>query len=164
MGITEVKATETPDPDAETNLALRIGIKKQPGATIDHTKVKILVEFYDTVGDKDVKLTDADVNYEWLTPKHDWTDAIPRCCRSVISARKQESGRQNHRCLKRLRRVRPGKKVETQEFLSQIAESENIWDTGFEFITTINCRPFRPNLRDFYSFFLRPRTARHHEA
>jgi tetratricopeptide (TPR) repeat protein len=75
MGITEVKATETPDPDAETNLALRIGIKKQTGVTVDHTRVKILVEFYDTVGDKDVKLTDADVNYEWLTPKHDWTDA-----------------------------------------------------------------------------------------
>jgi tetratricopeptide (TPR) repeat protein len=77
MGITEVKAAETPDPDAETNLALRIGIKKQAGATVDHTKVKILVEFYDTVGDKDVKLTDADVNYEWLTPKHDWTEANP---------------------------------------------------------------------------------------
>ena len=77
MGITEVKAAETPDPDAETNLALHIGIKKQPGATVDHTKVKILVEFYDTVGDKDVKLTDADVNYEWLTPTHDWAGANP---------------------------------------------------------------------------------------
>jgi len=77
MGITEVKAAETSDPDAETNLALRIGIKKQPGATVDHTKVKILVEFYDTVGDKDVKLTDADVNYEWVTSKHDWTDTNP---------------------------------------------------------------------------------------
>jgi tetratricopeptide (TPR) repeat protein len=77
MGITEVKAAETQDPDAETNLALRIGIKKQPGAMVDHTKVKILVEFYDTVGDKDVKLTDADVNYEWLTPRHDWTDTNP---------------------------------------------------------------------------------------
>jgi tetratricopeptide (TPR) repeat protein len=77
MGITEVKTAETSDPDAETNLVLRIGIKKQPGATVDHTKVKILVEFYDTVGDKDVKLTDADVNYEWLTPKHDWTDSNP---------------------------------------------------------------------------------------
>jgi tetratricopeptide (TPR) repeat protein len=77
MGITEVKAAETSDPDAETNLAVQIGIKKQPGATIDHTKVKILVEFYDTVGDKDVKLTDADVNYEWLTPKHDWADTNP---------------------------------------------------------------------------------------
>jgi tetratricopeptide (TPR) repeat protein len=77
MGITEVKASETPDPEAETNLALQIGIKKQPGAEIDHTKVRIMVEFYDTVGDKDVKLTDADVNYEWLTAKHDWSDTNP---------------------------------------------------------------------------------------
>src|SRR5438552_552253 len=77
LGITEVKTTETPDPDTETNLMLRIGIKKQPNATIDHTKVKIQVFFYDTVDDKDIKLTDADVNYEWLTPKHDWTDTNP---------------------------------------------------------------------------------------
>jgi hypothetical protein len=77
FGITEVKTTETPDPDAETNLMLRIGIKKQPNVTIDHTKVKIQVFFYDTVDDRDIKLTDADVNYEWLTPKHDWTDTNP---------------------------------------------------------------------------------------
>src|SRR5205807_9605421 len=77
LGITEVKTTETPDPDTETNLMLRIGIKKQPNATIDHTKVKIQVFFYDTVDDKDIKLTDADVNYEWLTPKHDWTETNP---------------------------------------------------------------------------------------
>jgi hypothetical protein len=75
MGISEVKTTETPNPDAEKNLALRIGIKKQPGATIDRNKVKIFVKFYDTVGDKDIKLTDADVNYEWLTPKQDWTSS-----------------------------------------------------------------------------------------
>jgi hypothetical protein len=77
FGITEVKTTETPDPDTETNLTLRMGIKKQPNATIDHTKVKIQVFFYDTVDDKDIKLTDADVNYEWLTPKHDWTETNP---------------------------------------------------------------------------------------
>jgi len=79
MGISEVKTAETPDPDAEKNMTLQVGIKKQPGATVDHTKVKILVEFYDTVGDKDIKLTNADVNYEWLTPKHDWTETNPEC-------------------------------------------------------------------------------------
>ena len=77
FAITEVKTTETPDPDAETNLTLRIGIRKQPDATIDHTRVKIQVFFYDMVDDRDVKLTDADVNYEWLTPKHDWTETNP---------------------------------------------------------------------------------------
>jgi tetratricopeptide (TPR) repeat protein len=77
FSITEVKTAETPDPDAETNLTLQIGIRKQPDATIDYTKVKIQVFFYDTVDNRDIKLTDADVNYEWLTPKHDWTDTNP---------------------------------------------------------------------------------------
>ena len=77
FGITEVKTTETPDPEAETNLTLRIGIRKQANTAIDHTKVKIQVFFYDTVNDKDIKLTDADVNYEWVTPKHDWADTNP---------------------------------------------------------------------------------------
>jgi hypothetical protein len=56
---------------------LRIGVKKRANAATDHTKVKIQVFFYDTVDDKDIKLTDADVNYEWLTPKHDWTETNP---------------------------------------------------------------------------------------
>jgi tetratricopeptide (TPR) repeat protein len=77
LGITEVTATETPDPDAETNLTLRIGVKKRPNAAIDHTKVKIQVYFYDTVDDKDVKLTNAEVTYEWLTPNHDWAGSDP---------------------------------------------------------------------------------------
>jgi hypothetical protein len=77
MGISEVKTKETPDPEAETNLALEIGIKKHPGAVIDHDKVKILVFLYDIVNDKDIKLTDADVSNEWLTPKHDWSGTAP---------------------------------------------------------------------------------------
>jgi tetratricopeptide (TPR) repeat protein len=77
MGISDVKTKETSDPEAETNLALEIGIKKQPGAVIDHNKVKILVFLYDIVNDKDIKLTDADVSNEWLTPKHDWSDTNP---------------------------------------------------------------------------------------
>src|SRR5882757_6509900 len=87
---------------------------------------------------------------------------LPRCSRSVISARKQESGRRSHRFPRRQRRSDPGKKAEAR-VPPQIAESENILDTGSEFITMINCRPFRPNLRGFCSFFLRPKTARHNE-
>src|SRR5690349_3863886 len=75
LGISEVAASETPDPDSETNLMLRITVKKRPSAVIDHTKVKIQVFFYDTVGDNEIKLTDADVSYEWLTPNHDWADS-----------------------------------------------------------------------------------------
>jgi hypothetical protein len=77
LGISEATTTETPDPDADTNLMLRIGVRKRPTAVIDHTKVKIQVFFYDSVDDKDIKLTDAEVNYEWLTPNHDWAGADP---------------------------------------------------------------------------------------
>jgi len=75
LGISEVTVSETPDPDSETNLMLRIAVKKRPNAVIDHTKVKIQVFFYDTVGDNEIKLTDADVSYEWLTPNHDWANS-----------------------------------------------------------------------------------------
>ena len=77
FGITEVTSTDTPDPDAETNMKLKISVKARPNAPIDHTKVKIQVFFYDTVDDKDVVLTDADVSYEWLTPHHDWKATNP---------------------------------------------------------------------------------------
>src|SRR5438046_2771792 len=111
MGISEVKTTETPDPDAEKNMALQIGIKKQPGASIDHEKVRIFVKFYDTVGDKDVKLTDADVNYEWLTPKHDWTEANPEVL-SVKYVRAKTGGASADSSLtEAAATVRPGQKA-----------------------------------------------------
>jgi len=111
MGISEVKTTETPDPDAEKNLTLEIGIKKQPGATIDHMKVKILVEFYDTVGDKDIKLTNADVNYEWLTPKHDWSETNPEVL-SVRYVRVKTAGALSESSLSDAAAiVRPGQKA-----------------------------------------------------
>ena len=77
FGITEVTATDSPDAEAETNMKLKISVKARPSAPIDHTKVKIQVFFYDTVDNKEVVLTDADVSYEWLTPKHDWKETNP---------------------------------------------------------------------------------------
>ncbi|PYJ28547.1 MAG: hypothetical protein DME90_07455 [Verrucomicrobia bacterium] len=110
MGITQIKTTETSDPDAETNMGLQFGIKKQPGASIDHMKVKILVEFYDTVGNKDIKLTDADVNYEWLTPKHDWSETNPEVL-SVKYVRPKTSGAPSEASLSEAAAtVRPGQK------------------------------------------------------
>jgi len=75
FGITEVTSTDTPDAEAETNMKLKISVKARPNAPIDHTKVKIQVFFYDTVDNKEVVLTDADVSYEWVTPNHDWKSA-----------------------------------------------------------------------------------------
>ena len=117
LGISEVKATETPDPDADTNLALRIGIKKQAGVEVDHTKVKILVEFYDTVGDKDVKLTDADVNYEWLTPKHDWAGTDPEVLSVTYLRPKIALGSPEASLSEAAASVRPGQKSRTRSSL-----------------------------------------------
>jgi hypothetical protein len=111
MGISEVKTTETPDPEAETNLALQVGIKKQPGATIDHMKVKILVEFYDMVADKDIKLTDADVNYEWLTPKHDWTETNPEVLSVKYVRPKMGAASSESSIAEAAATVRPGQKA-----------------------------------------------------
>ena len=74
FGITEARATDTPDADSETSMKLKIAVKSRPNTPIDHTKVKIQVFFYDTLDNKEVILTDADVSYEWLTPHHDWKD------------------------------------------------------------------------------------------
>ncbi|HJT81222.1 MAG TPA: hypothetical protein VJ719_08500, partial [Chthoniobacterales bacterium] len=78
MGIGDIQVTEAPDTEAETNLTVRIPIKARPGSIVDHTKVTIRVYFYDTVGD-DPKpvLTDAQTQFEWLTPNHDWATPNP---------------------------------------------------------------------------------------
>ena len=77
FGITEASVTENPDPDAQANLTLRVGVKRRANTITDHTKVKIQVYFYDTVENNKVALTDAEVNYEWITPNHDWKNSNP---------------------------------------------------------------------------------------
>jgi hypothetical protein len=78
LGIGDVSVTEAPDNDADTNLTVRIPIKARPSTIIDHTKVTIRVYFYDTVGeDPKPVLTDAQTNFEWLTPNHDWASTNP---------------------------------------------------------------------------------------
>ena len=72
FGISEVSLKRLEDPEAQTRLLLRVGVKVRPGAEIDHTKVKIQVFFYDMVNNSQVVLTDAEVSYEWVTPGHDW--------------------------------------------------------------------------------------------
>ena len=72
FGISEVALKRESDPEAETRLVLRVGVKVRPETTIDHTKVKIQVFFYDMANNDQVVLTNADVSYEWVTPGHDW--------------------------------------------------------------------------------------------
>lgn len=110
MGISDVKIKETSDPDAETNLALEIGIKKESSAVIDHNKVKILVFLYDLVNDKDIKLTDADVSNEWLTSKHDWSDTNPEVLLVRYVRAKTDGALSESSLSEAAAKVRPGQK------------------------------------------------------
>src|ERR1043166_6149854 len=74
LSIAEVKTIKAPDIDAQTNVTIKVGIRRRPNVGVDCTKVKIQVFFYDLVNDREIKLTDADVNPEWETPNHDWNE------------------------------------------------------------------------------------------
>jgi hypothetical protein len=111
FGISQVKVTEEPDPDADTNLTVRISIKKQPNAVIDHTKVKIQVFFYDLVNDKDIKLTDADVNPEWETPNHDWASAEPEVLKVNYLRTKNKSITSDAALAQAAASINPGRKA-----------------------------------------------------
>jgi tetratricopeptide (TPR) repeat protein len=122
MGISEVKTKETPDPDAEASLALEIGIKKRPGAVIDHDKVKIMVFLYDILNDKDIKLTDADVSNEWLTPNHDWSDTNPEVL-LVRYVRAKTGGALSESSLtEAAAKVRPGQKGRSSKSSGDIGQ------------------------------------------
>ncbi len=110
FGISEITATETPDPDADTNLLLKIAVKKRPGTVIDHTRVKIQVFFYDTVNDSEIKLTDADVNYEWLTPDHDWAGPKPEVLAVTYLRAKNKERSQDNALSEEAAKMNPNKK------------------------------------------------------
>src|SRR5262249_56746664 len=102
-----------------------IGIKKEPGAVIDHNKVKILVFLYDIVNDKDVKLTDADVSNEWLTSKHDWSDTNPEVL-VVRYVRAKTGGALSESSLSEAAaKVRPGQKGRGSESSADIGQRNN---------------------------------------
>jgi hypothetical protein len=77
LTITETTVSETTDPNAQTHLTLKVGVKPRPGTQNGHT-VRIIVSFYDLTKDKRMKPTDARVGYDWLTPATDWADATPK--------------------------------------------------------------------------------------
>ena len=110
FAISDAKVTEEPDPDADTNLTLRIAIRKQNNTVIDHTKVKIQVFFYDLVNDKDIKLTDADVNPEWETRNHDWAGPEPEVLRVNYLRPKSKSASSDTALAAAAASINPGRK------------------------------------------------------
>jgi tetratricopeptide (TPR) repeat protein len=74
FGISDVATEPISDPDAETNLRLKIAVRKRPGVSYEVGKLRINVFLYDALEDNKIALTDADTSSEWLSPKHDWSD------------------------------------------------------------------------------------------
>jgi serine/threonine protein kinase/Tfp pilus assembly protein PilF len=77
LAITETTVSETNDPNAQTHLTLKVGVKPRPGTENGHA-VRIIVSFYDRTKDNKMKPTDARTSYSWLTPISDWSDATPK--------------------------------------------------------------------------------------
>jgi serine/threonine-protein kinase len=77
LKITETTLSETADPNVQSHLTLKIGVKPRPGTPNGHT-VRIIVSFYDRTKDNKMIPTDARVGYDWLTPATDWSDGTAK--------------------------------------------------------------------------------------
>jgi serine/threonine-protein kinase len=76
LAITETSLSEISDPNAQSHLTLKVGVKPRPGTQNGHAR--IIVSFYDRTKDNKMKPTDARTSYSWLNTSEDWTDATPK--------------------------------------------------------------------------------------
>ena len=77
LKITETTLLATADPNAQSHLTLKVGVRPRPGTPNGHT-VRIIVSFFDRTKDNKLQPTNAQVGYHWLTSASDWTDATPK--------------------------------------------------------------------------------------
>jgi eukaryotic-like serine/threonine-protein kinase len=77
LAITETTLSETADPNAQSHLTLKVGVKPRPGTQNGHV-VRIKVDFYDLTKDNRLTLTNAKVSYDWISSGRDWTDPTPK--------------------------------------------------------------------------------------
>jgi serine/threonine-protein kinase len=90
LAITETTLSEMTDPNAQTHLTLKVGVKPRPGTPNGHV-VRIKVDFYDRTKDNKMKPTDARTSYSWLTASEDWTDATPKLLAATYVRPKTQS-------------------------------------------------------------------------
>ena len=77
LAITETTLSETTDPNAQSHLTLKVGVKPRPGTPDGHA-VRIIVSFYDLTKENKLMPTDAQVGYHWLTSATGWAEGAPR--------------------------------------------------------------------------------------
>ena len=76
IAITEIGASETKGRNGQKNVAVKIGVAPRPN--LRKGEVEIRVAFFDLTETNEMRPTEAEVNYEWLTPVRDWTDPTPK--------------------------------------------------------------------------------------
>jgi hypothetical protein len=76
IAITEIGSTEERGRNGQKNVAVKIGVAPRPN--IPKGEVEIRVSFFDLTEANEMRPTEAEVNYEWLTPVRDWKDPTPK--------------------------------------------------------------------------------------
>ncbi len=76
IAITEIGSTETRGRSGQKNVEVKIGVAPRPD--IPKGEVEIRVSFFDLTDANEMRPTEAEVNYEWLTPVRDWKDPTPK--------------------------------------------------------------------------------------
>ena len=76
IAITEIGSSETRGRNGQKNVAVKIGVAPRPN--LRKGEVEIRVAFFDLTEANEMRPTEAEVNYEWLTPVRDWTDPTPK--------------------------------------------------------------------------------------
>ena len=76
IAITEIGSSETRGRNGQKNVAVKIGVAPRPN--VPKGEVEIRVSFFDLTETNEMRPTEAEVNYQWLTPVRDWTDPSPK--------------------------------------------------------------------------------------
>jgi len=76
IAITEIGSTETRGRNGQKNVAVKIGVAPRPNTP--KGEVEIRVSFFDLTETNEMRPTEAEVNYEWLTRIRDWADPSPK--------------------------------------------------------------------------------------
>jgi hypothetical protein len=76
IAITEIGKTETKGRNGQLSVALKIGVA--PVADARKGEVEIRVAFFDVNAAGEMRPTNAQVDYEWITPVRNWADPSPK--------------------------------------------------------------------------------------
>ncbi len=96
VSITDVRQTEKRGPRGETFVVATIGMASRSDK--EKNAIEIHVYFYDLTPTNEMRPTDAQVTYQWLTPIRDWADPTPKYLAATYLKR-----RPSRRALEKLR-------------------------------------------------------------